>query len=81
MHRTDRLALANWAVTVLAPRVHSEGRLIPADGRVPSHRELVIDGATILPTEQVLLASNENALSSVVDVWPEPNGPKVLSVT
>ena len=47
----------------------------------PPIGSLVVDGATGLLTEQVFLASNENALSSVVDVWPESNGPKVQSVT
>jgi hypothetical protein len=80
MARTDRMAIANWAIKSLAPLVRTQGTYVPSDGRAPAYRKVTSRGLQIFLIERVLLSPVEKELSSSLDLWPAEGGRKCMSV-
>ncbi len=79
MVRHDRLAIARTAIEVLVPLLRSEGEYHPAEAGIPSRWTLQWQGLQVSLVGQVLLLPDDDAQSSLLDIWP-PRGQKVLSV-
>lgn len=81
MTRTDRLAVAQWAIQVLALQVKTHGLHHPATPVEPSHWDWQTGDADLCLTEQVLPHPDAHALENVVDVWAGARRRKVFSVS
>jgi len=79
MARTDRLAIARWAIETLPSKVKANGQFHPADPTQPKHWIWSTGGLTTCLAEGVLQAPGDAALCDMLDVWQEGKG-KVLAV-
>jgi hypothetical protein len=81
MARIDKLGLVAEAIKVLPPIVRERGKLSPATAAQPQYCELDIGGFHIILTEGALLTPVDEALSSMLDIWPSQGTGKLLSVS
>lgn len=81
MLRSDRLAVARWAIHVLALQVKAHGLQHPATPFEPAHWIWHTADIDLCLTEQVLARPDLQALESIFDVWVGARKQKVLSVS
>lgn len=82
MKRRHRLEIANWAIRTLPPRVVARGNYLPnTAANQPAHWEWNTGDFLILFADGILLSSDDQSTSKVLDVWARPNGPKLMSIS
>lgn len=82
MFRTNRLAMARWAVQDLAPQVKAHGEYHPATPIAPSYWAWKMANIGLALIERVLPHPEAKELENVVDVWAGLlHQRKVLSVS
>lgn len=77
---SSRLAVAQWAVSSLAPRVRSTGMHQAAQPHCPAYWQLDEAGCRMMLAVNALRLPDDPESSALLDVWMDHGG-KVMSVS